>query len=131
MAQRLVRRVCQYCKKEMTIPKDLEDDVMASINELAKTSLPKDVSLVSPLKFWQGQGCVRCENTGYKGRVSISEVLAVDEGIKKIIVAGGDLIENMKTAFVSQGMYLMKQDGIFKSLEGQTTIEEVLDATRA
>lgn len=131
MAQRLVRRVCQYCKKEMTIPKDLEDDVMASINELAKASLPKDVSLVSPLKFWQGQGCVRCENTGYKGRVSISEVLAVDENIKKIIVAGGDLIENMRQAFVSQGMYLMKQDGIFKSLQGQTTIEEVLDATRA
>lgn len=133
MAQRLVRRVCQYCKKPLELPADLETEVWASISTLPKTVWPKDVEMAKPLKFWQGQGCVRCENTGYKGRVSISEVLAVNEEIKKIIVGGGggDLIQMVQDAFVKQGMYLMKQDGIFKALRGQTTIEEVWDATRA
>ncbi len=131
MAQRLVRRVCQYCKKELTLPKNLEAEVLQAVSSLAAVNIPKDVSLVQPLKMWQGQGCVRCENTGYKGRVSISEVLEVNEEIKKIIVSGGDLIANIQKSFANQGMFLMKQDGIFKSLQGFTTIEEVWDATRA
>lgn len=131
MAQRLVRRVCQYCKKNISMPKDLEDEVVATISSLPKTAIPKDADLTRPMKFWEGQGCVRCENTGYKGRVSISEVLEVNEAIKKIIVGGGNLIENMQQSFISQGMFLMKQDGIFKSLQGLTTISEVWDATRA
>jgi type IV pilus assembly protein PilB len=131
MAQRLVRRVCQYCKQQIEIPKDLEDEVFKEIGKLPKEAIPKEVSLERPLKFWQGQGCVRCENTGYKGRVSISEVLGISEEIKTIIVSGGDVIDKIQKSFVSQGMFLMKQDGIFKALQGATTIEEVWDATRA
>lgn len=131
MAQRLVRRVCQFCKQEEQLPADLEAEVWTNIEALPKAAWPTDVKMEKPLKFWRGQGCVRCENTGYKGRVSISEVLEVSEDIKKIIVGGGDLIELIKTAFTKQGMYLMKQDGIFKALRGSTTIEEVWDATRA
>ncbi len=131
MAQRLVRRVCQYCKKPISIPKDLEEEVLANIGSLPKATIPAGADLTRPMKFWEGQGCVRCENTGYKGRVSISEVLDVNESIKKIIVDGGDLIANMQKAFSSQGMFLMKQDGIFKALQGFTTISEVWDATRA
>ncbi|MBI3572732.1 MAG: type II/IV secretion system protein, partial [Candidatus Kerfeldbacteria bacterium] len=131
MAQRLVRRVCPYCKQGMTIPKDLEDDILQTISVLPKTSWPKELSYDRPLKFWQGQGCARCENTGYKGRVSISEVLEVNEAIKKIIVTGGDLIERIGKEFIRQGMFTMKQDGIFKAMSGQTTIEEVWSATRA
>jgi type II secretory ATPase GspE/PulE/Tfp pilus assembly ATPase PilB-like protein len=82
------------------------------------------------LKFWQGTGCARCENSGYKGRVCISEVLAVDSSIKKVIVSGGDLIENIRAEFQKQGMFTMKQDGLFKAMRGQTTVQEVLDATR-
>lgn len=131
MAQRLVRRVCQYCKQQMEIPKDLEEEVLKEIGKLPKEAIPKEVALVRPLKFWQGQGCVRCENTGYKGRVCISEVLGISEEIKTIIVSGGDVIDKIQKSFVSQGMFLMKQDGIFKALQGSTTIEEVWDATRA
>ncbi len=131
MAQRLVRRVCPYCKQPLQLPADLESEVWTSISALPKTVWPKDVEYVKPLKFWQGQGCARCENTGYKGRVSISEVLAINDEVKRIIVSGGDLIQRIQDAFVKQGMYLMKQDGIFKALRGQTTIEEIWDATRA
>lgn len=130
MAQRLVRRVCQYCKQQVDVPADVQDEVFKTIATLPKSAIPTDVNLKPPLKFWQGQGCVRCENTGYKGRVAISEVLAITDDIKKIIMSGGDLIDNIQQAFISQGMYLMKQDGVFKVLRGLTTIEEVWDATR-
>ena len=131
MAQRLVRRICPHCKIPYEAPKDLEDGVLQTLGTLPKDSIPKEISLQTPLKLMQGQGCVRCENTGYKGRVSISEVLAITEEVKKIIVSGGDLIANIQKEFARQGMYLMKQDGIIKALQGETTLSEVLDATRA
>lgn len=131
MAQRLVRRVCQHCKQPANLPPDLETGVLKDISELPKAVLPKDLNLKPPLQFWQGVGCSRCENTGYKGRVAISEVLAITEGMKKIIVAGGDLMENIRTEFSRQGMFAMKQDGLIKALRGYTTVQEVLDATRA
>ncbi|MBI2984285.1 MAG: Flp pilus assembly complex ATPase component TadA [Candidatus Kerfeldbacteria bacterium] len=131
MAQRLVRRVCQHCKRELPMPKEMESLVVEGLHGLARDRLPKDVKLTPPLRIWQGQGCARCENSGYKGRVAISEVLEITEGMKKIIVAGGDLMENIHTEFVTQGMFSMKQDGIIKALRGLTTVEEVLDATRA
>jgi type IV pilus assembly protein PilB len=131
MAQRLVRRVCPHCKMDLSVPQDLEKEVIEAVSDLPKEAMPDDVKLVSPLKFWQGKGCVRCENTGYKGRVSISEVLEISEPMKKVIVAGGDLIENISRELKKQGMFSMKQDGIFKALHGHTTIQEVLDATRA
>ena len=131
MAQRLVRRVCEYCKKTIEVPADLEKEVFATLATLPKAAWPTDLTFTSPLKFWQGQGCARCENTGYKGRVSISEVLEISEPMKKIIVAGGNLIDNIQQAFIAQGMFSMKQDGIFKAMRGDTTISEVWDATRA
>ncbi len=131
MAQRLVRRVCQFCKQTMTLPTDLENDVFAALADLKKEHWPTDVTFDRPLKFWQGAGCARCENSGYKGRVCISEVLNVDADIKKVITSGGDLIANILLEFQKQGMFTMKQDGIFKAMRGLTTLQEVLDATRA
>lgn len=131
MAQRLVRRVCQFCKKEVSMPKEVETIVLEELAKLPKTAIPPDIKLSPPLMMWQGQGCARCENTGYKGRVSISEVLEIHEQMKKVIVAGGDLMENIHTVFVETGMFNMKQDGMVKALHGLTSIEEVLDATRA
>jgi type IV pilus assembly protein PilB len=131
MAQRLVRRICEFCKKQVDVPAELEEEVFEALKTLPPAAYPTDVSLQRPIKFWQGQGCARCENTGYKGRVSISEVLEINEEMKKIIVAGGNLTDNIQAAFMKQGMYLMKQDGIFKALRGSTTISEVWDATRA
>ncbi len=131
MAQRLVRRTCAYCKVEITLPADLENDVWAGLESLPRERWPQELNFKRPLKFWQGQGCVRCENTGYKGRLCISEVLAVDADVKQVIVAGGDVIKSISAEFLKQGMFNMKQDGIFKALRGLTTVQEVLDATRA
>ena len=131
MAQRLVRRVCPYCAKGVDIPELLEKEVWDEIGLVPKNNVPTDITLAKPLKFSRGQGCVRCENTGYKGRVAIAEVLSVTPEVQKIIVSGGNMIEALKAEFSKQGMFSMRQDGIFKALRGHTTIEEVWDATRA
>lgn len=131
MAQRLVRRVCQYCKRQTPLPKELESTVVEELKKLPATARPKDLSLEPPLSVWEGRGCARCENTGYKGRVAISEVLEIGEPMKKIIVGSGNLIENIINEFTRQGLLTMKQDGMFKALRGFTSIQEVLDATRA
>ncbi|MFH0828934.1 MAG: GspE/PulE family protein [Candidatus Kerfeldbacteria bacterium] len=131
MAQRLVRRVCPYCSKELHVPETLEKEVLEEIGRVPKGNIPGDVKVTAPLKFVRGQGCVRCENTGYKGRVAIAEVLAVTPEVQKIIVSGGNMIDELKKTFIGQGMFSMRQDGIFKALRGLTTVEEVWDATRA
>ncbi len=131
MAQRLVRRVCEFCKHDVHLAPELEKEVMEALAGLPREMWPKDLDFTSPLTFHEGTGCARCENTGYKGRVSISEVLEVNEELKKIIIAGGNLIDNIQAAFIRQGMFFMKQDGVFKSMRGLTTISEVWDATRA
>ena len=131
MAQRLVRRICEHCVREVKIPEQLMEVVIKEIAKVEKTSIPPDIHPDQEMKFFQGLGCVRCENTGYKGRVAIAEVLSVTTAVQQIIVSKGDILADLREEFKRQGMFLMKQDGIFKALRGKTTIEEVLDATRA
>jgi type IV pilus assembly protein PilB len=131
MAQRLVRRICPSCIQEFTLPKQTEDEVWKELEKILKTSMPTDIKLIRPLKLFRGKGCVRCENTGYKGRVSIAEIVEMNPEVQRIIVSGGDIMNQVKREFQKQGFLSMKQDGIFKALRKVTTIEEVWDATRA
>lgn len=132
MAQRLVRRVCEHCAEEREIAEGLERTVEQTLGEIDPKKLPSGVSLTRPFRFRYGRGCARCENTGYKGRVAISEVLEMTDKLKQVIVdARTDLIGKIQEQFKIQGMLTMKQDGMLKALQGITTVEEVLDATRA
>ncbi len=130
IAQRLVRRVCQHCKADMTLPATVEESVKKELSMIPKDALPSTVDPKGTLVFYHGRGCPRCENTGYKGRVAIVEVFQVNAEVQKIMVSGGDIIANLREAAVQQQMYSMKQDGILKALRGITTIEEVFSATR-
>lgn len=129
MAQRLVRKLCNNCKESIDIPKQYEEEVWQALKVLPKESLPEDLKLIRPLKFFIGKGCARCENTGYKGRLSLAEVLEVTEELKKIILAGSDP-DKIKEEFRKQGMYSMVQDGYIKALQGATSVEEVMKVTR-
>lgn len=131
MAQRLVRRICPDCKKEYTLPPKLEEEVIKEIQTIKKEHMPDDVKITTPLKMFIGKGCARCDNTGYRGRVAICEVMEISAKIKGIIIEGGDVVPRIKDAFLAEGNFLMKQDGIIKALRGLTTIEEVFDATRS
>jgi type IV pilus assembly protein PilB len=129
MAQRLVRRLCTFCREDITIPKKYEEEVWQSLSVLPKGSLPADLKLTRPLKFFVGKGCTKCENTGYKGRLCVGEVLEVTEELKKIILTGSDP-DKIKQEFLRQGMYSMVQDGYIKAIQGETTVEEVMKVTR-
>jgi len=129
VAQRLVRKVCSYCKEEVAAPADIMANIKKELTLMPQKFLPKGVDLESSIKFWHGAGCARCNNEGYLGRVVISEVLEATENLRRIIAAGfnaKEFNEEMK----NQGMVSMKQDGFLKVIEGLTTVEEVLRATQ-
>ncbi|PIY97010.1 MAG: hypothetical protein COY66_01595, partial [Candidatus Kerfeldbacteria bacterium CG_4_10_14_0_8_um_filter_42_10] len=129
VAQRLVRKICPFCQQKAVVPKGLEEEVMIDLQKIPKISIPQDVSIERPLKFYRGKGCARCENTGYKGRMAIAEVLDINDSLERIIVEGSNQ-DKIKEEFKKQGMLSMKEDGILKALQGSTTIEEVLNVTR-
>jgi type II secretory ATPase GspE/PulE/Tfp pilus assembly ATPase PilB-like protein len=125
VGQRLVRKICETCKAEITPPpaivQNIEKD-LADISPKAQAVVPR------PLKFYRGKGCSKCSNTGYTGRIGIFEVLPMSEGVSKLIVerASGAQI---KRQAITEGMLTMSQDGLLKVLQGVTSIDEVLRVT--
>ena len=114
-AQRLVRKICPYCKKAVEIP----DHV---INELQEYIPEK-------YQFYKGMGCKECQGTGYIGREMISEVLRVGETLSSMIAREASKSELTQRAY-EEGFVSMIQDGVNKALEGKTTIDEVLRVAR-
>ena len=115
-AQRLVRRVCKACA----------EPVRWRPRRCVKIGFsPEDAASVTPLK---GRGCDKCNNTGYKGRVGLYEVMEVDDEVKELILVGASGLELRKKA-VERGMVTLRQSGLRKVKDGQTTIEEVLRET--
>lgn len=130
-AQRLVRRICDHCKQQTTLPKLQEEDIFQELSKIPAKSMPSDINLTRPLKLSKGKGCAHCEDTGYKGRIAIIEVLEMTEQMKKIISDGQ--INNaalVKEELKRQGLLNMKEDGIIKALRGFTTFEEIWNATK-
>lgn len=118
LAQRLVRKVCQNCKKPEKIPVQVFIDAGFS-KEDAQT-------VVS----YKGEGCSVCSNTGYKGRVALYEVMPVKEEIKELILQGASALEIKKTA-IKLGMKTLRMSGLTKVKEGLTSLEEVIGTTFA
>lgn len=121
IAQRLVRKICQKCKK----PATLAPHVLEKISYILK-SLPQseEYKLPKVLEFFHSDGCKECHNLGYKGRVGIYEILENTEGMQKLIFEQASMSEFKKTA-QQQGMITLLQDGLLKALEGVTDVEEV------
>lgn len=112
MAQRLVRLICPKCKEAYEPSAEI-------LNQL---KLPRDT------KFYRGKGCNNCLNTGYTGRTMVSELVALSNTIKDLILKRVSSTE-LKNAACKEGMVTMRQDGINKVVEGLTTIEEILRTT--
>jgi type IV pilus assembly protein PilB len=117
-AQRLVRKVCKECAAPLEVPPSVLVDVGYSEEE-SRT--------IKPMK---GKGCKTCNETGYKGRMGIYEVMVVGEEIKEAILQGFSAIE-LKREAMRLGMKTLRQAGLNKVREGKTTLEEVLRVTRA
>ncbi len=115
-AQRLVRRVCSNCAEaNPTTPPAL---IQAGFT-------PEEAETVTPMK---GVGCERCNNTGYKGRVGLYEVLEVTEELRELILVGASGLELRRKA-VDEGMITLRRSGLRKVMAGTTSIEEVVRET--
>ncbi len=115
-AQRLVRRVCASCK----------EDHPHAPQALVEAGFTQDeAQRVVPKK---GKGCDRCNNTGYKGRVGLYEVMEVTEELRELILVGASALELRKKA-VEEGMITLRRSGLQKVIDGVTTIEEVARET--
>ncbi len=133
LAQRLVRKTCQACKKEMTVPLALEKELRAEVEnipELSKKML-EGVTLEGTLKFYKAGGspCDVCGGSGYKGRTVVAEDLVMTPELTDIMNRKFS-IEDLTKELRRQGKTTFKQDAIIKALHGITTIEEVLRVTR-
>ena len=123
IAQRLVRRLCDKCKKEATPDKDILDLVKNSLDNLYVEG-ELDPSLKENLKFYEAGGCEHCNNVGYKGRTGLYEVLRMNNQLRNLISENATMIEIQKAA-QETGMITLEQSGIIKALEGMTSLEEV------
>lgn len=127
IAQRLVRKICPYCKEEIEVPQEVKDKVLAELKNIAPEQR-EDIDVSKGLKFYRGKGCKECKNSGASGRLGIYEMLVMTPDMEKIIHSSITDTEIGAEA-KRQGMVTIKQDGILKALLGQTTIEEVLRVT--
>ena len=115
-AQRLIRRVCSGCKG----PTEVAPQVLVSLG-----FTPEDAKTVQVMK---GKGCEKCNNTGYKGRVGLYEVLEITDELRELVLVGASGLELRRKA-VEEGMLTLRQSVLRKVKDGLTTIEEVARET--
>jgi type II secretory ATPase GspE/PulE/Tfp pilus assembly ATPase PilB-like protein len=128
IGQRLVRKICPFCKKEVSLPPgfkmQIEQDItrLSQINQIDSARLPKEI------KFYQGMGCPKCGGKGYQGRVGIYEVLTMTDALSELTLKHAPNAEIQAQA-QKQGMLTMYEDGLIKVVNGITTLDEVLRET--
>lgn len=110
-AQRLARRLCPKCKESYTADAELVEAMGVESDE--------------PLTLYRPKGCPKCNNTGYKGRVGLYEVMLMSEAIEKLTVERATA-EEIKRVAIEEGMLTLREDGISKVVQGHTSYEEIL-----
>ncbi|MEJ2367938.1 MAG: type IV-A pilus assembly ATPase PilB [Acidobacteriota bacterium] len=115
-AQRLVRRICKDCKTEVQLPPKALQDLGFSEEE-------SEVA-----KVYKGQGCATCNNSGYKGRIALMEVMEMSDQLREMVLMGANAVE-LKRQAIEEGMLTLRRSGLVKIMNGVTTIEEVVRET--
>ena len=116
LAQRLARRVCAHCSEEIKVPPKALSDAGMKPDRLKHARLLR------------GKGCDECNETGFRGRVALYEVMPVREEIKDLVLRGGSALD-IKREAIRLGMKTLRQTGLTKVEEGVTTLEEILRVT--
>lgn len=126
IAQRLVRKLCTDCREERAVTPEerahidrIWDQAVTEGKDMASFGVKKEIE-----KLWMAKGCEKCNNTGYRGRIGIYEVIKTDENIEKIITESPSE-RDIKKISESQGYLDMKEDGLVKILQGITDFAEV------
>lgn len=121
--QRLVRRICNHCKRELQLTDEQKKLVRIEVDKMP--AVEKDLLRKNGAKFYQAVGCNRCHHTGFKGHIGLFEFLKLPTSIKREALAKADSAK-MKNIIYSHTLSLV-QDGILKASLGLTSIEEVLN----
>lgn len=116
LAQRLVRRICQACREEIDPPRDQLED------------LGMDPAAIEGKKFYRGAGCEKCNNTGYKGRVGLFELMVLNDELRELIMRGATA-DDLRDCACKYGMIPLRQYGTNFIFEGVTTADEVIRET--
>ena len=116
LAQRLARKICADCKAPITVE-------AAAMKEIGFTE-----AQIATGKLMKGTGCRTCNNTGYKGRVALYEVMRFTDSLKEMVL-GGSSAADLKMGAIRGGMITLRMSGILKVLDGVTTTEEILRVT--
>jgi type IV pilus assembly protein PilB len=117
VAQRLARRLCLHCKEPYA---PTEADIVAagwSLDEVEAVGALGEVN--------RSVGCSACAQTGYRGRLALAELMPMTEEVERMIIEGGS-VEEIHRLAVTQGMVALRQAGLRKAIDGETTLEEVL-----
>lgn len=128
IAQRLVRRMCPFCKEKIKPAKEVRESIFKELESLPpaiKKSLPFKIASANDVYIFEAKGCKRCGGKGHLGRIALFEVLAMTKQLGEIVLkepSEAKILEEAK----AQGMTTMKQDGILKVLNGVTSMAEVL-----
>ncbi len=115
-AQRLVRRICTKCKVPHPLPPQTLTDIGFS---------PEEAQTVVPMR---GTGCDNCNNTGYRGRVGLYEVLEITDELRELVLVGASALD-LRRKGIEEGMITLRHSGLLKVIEGVTTTEEVTRET--
>lgn len=131
VAQRLARRLCSHCRKEVKPAPEMIDLMIEEFSSLSDEIIKMEwpnfngPDSLREVSFYEAVGCSHCENTGFSGRIAIAEALSINDTLKEMINSG-DKNLNLSSVRKSQDFISIKQDGYFKVLQGVTTMAEVL-----
>lgn len=124
VSQRLVRKVCESCRRS----KEIKREELKRLG-FTERALENEFNDKEEIRVYEGAGCDDCNQTGYQGRIGIFEVMTMEENIKNLVLkqASSDEIEEQA---IENGMTTMVQDGIYKISQGATSVEEVARAIK-
>ena len=121
IAQRLVRTLCQSCKKEIALDGTDKEKVERILSEVANHTY---LDGIQKEKIWVPVGCTECNNLGYKGRIGVYEAILIDGKIEQAVIKNPSE-RDIREAAKDQKLLTLAQDGIIKVLNGVTSMEEL------
>jgi len=127
VSQRLVRRLCDDCKKKVKISEKVREFLREQLDNLPE-EMKREAKLDKALYVWKAVGCKKCNNAGFTGRIGVFEVLEMTDFLADLILTKPSETEIAKEA-IRQGMITIRQDALLKALAGVTTLEEALRTT--
>lgn len=124
IAQRLVRKLCQYCKEAVEVTPEQAEKIRKMVDRMP--SRVKKPQLSDKIIIYKSKGCEHCNGTGYKGRVAVAELLVVDRDIQNLITRSEKMptAAEIKDLAIQKGMTTMEDDAILKILAGITSLSE-------